>query len=211
MLVFIDESGDLGFKKHKLGFGSTRFFTIALVVFENGEAALACQQAIEDLRSNLGLSPSYEFHFHDDSHETRLALLSTVAKQAFTCYTFTLDKASTRLTGGGFKFQSPTYKWVCKIAIENAESDLQNATVVIDGSGERAFRRQIKQYLRREINGKQKEKIREVRITRSCSDPLIQLADYVASITNRFHEGKAGADIYDGYLRRKRRSLRKWP
>ncbi|MBI2934194.1 MAG: DUF3800 domain-containing protein, partial [Chloroflexi bacterium] len=34
MLVFVDESGDLGFKFER---GSTQFFTIALVVFENGQ------------------------------------------------------------------------------------------------------------------------------------------------------------------------------
>lgn len=208
MLVFVDESGDLGFKFDR---GSTRFFTMALVVFDNGEDALACQRAIEVMRDRLELHASYEFHFHGDSHDRRLAFLSTVARQDFSCYTFTLDKASPRLTGPGFKYKSPGYKWVCRIALENAGSDLQDATVIIDGSGERRFRQQIKEYLRRELNSEQREKIREVKVSRSSSDPLIQLADYVAGVTNRLHEGKAGADQYDAYLRRKRRSQRKWP
>jgi len=208
MLVFVDESGDLGFKFDR---GSTRFFTIGLVVFEDSRAALACQQAVESLKERLGLPASYEFHFHNDSHDRRLALLGTVARQDFSCYTFTLDKTSPRLTGPGFKYRSPSYKWVCRIALENAASDLQGATVIIDGSGERRFRQQIKDYLRRELNSEQRQKIRGVRVSRSSSDPLIQLADYVAGVTNRLYEGKAGSDQYEAYLRRKRRSQRKWP
>ena len=98
MLVFVDESGDLGFKLDR---GSSQFFTIALVVFEDGPAALACQQVIESLRRQLHLPANYEFHFHKDSHQRRLAFLSTVARQHFSCYTSTLDKVSPRLTGPG--------------------------------------------------------------------------------------------------------------
>ncbi len=134
MLVFIDESGDLGYKFDR---GSTRFFTIVLVVFEGAESAQACQRAIEQLKVGLDLPPRYEFHFHDDSHERRLALLSTVSRQDFSCYSFTLDKSSPRLYGKGFQYRSPGYKWVCKTVLDNAGSELRDVTVVIDGSGER--------------------------------------------------------------------------
>lgn len=208
MLVFIDESGDLGFKLDR---GSSRFFTIALVVFDDSVAAQACQQVIEGLKQQLHLPTDYEFHFHDDSHDRRLALLSTVARQHFWCYTFTLDKASPRLTGPGFRHRSPDYKWVCRTAIDNVASELQDATIIIDGSGERTFRQQISAYLRRELNPQQRAQIKAIRLSRSHSDPLIQLADYVAGVTNRLYEEKAGAELYELYLRRKRRSQRKWP
>jgi len=51
MLVFIDESGDPGLKIEK---GSSRFFTIALVIFEDKEEALACDQRIKLLKRELG-------------------------------------------------------------------------------------------------------------------------------------------------------------
>lgn len=208
MLVFVDESGDLGFKFER---GSTRFFTIALVIFESVEAAQACQRAIERLKSALDLPPRFEFHFHDDTHERRLALLSTAAQQDFLCHTFTLDKSSPKLTGEGFQYRGSAYKWVCKIVLDNAAADVREATVVIDGSGERRFRQEISTYLRRELNAEQRRQIRKVKIGRSTSDPLLQLADYVAGVTNRWYEGKPGADAYEQYLRRKRRSQRKWP
>lgn len=208
MLVFIDESGDLGYKFDR---GSTLYFTVVLVIFEDVQAAQSCQRAIEQLRISLGVPPRYEFHFRSDSHSRRLAFLTTVARQDFHCYSFTLDKASPRLTGRGFKYRSPAYKWVCKSLLENAAGDLRAATVVIDGSGERKFRQEISTYLRKELNSEQRKQISRVKIGRSSSDPLLQLADYVAGVTNRLYGEKEGADAYEVYLRRKRRSQRKWP
>ncbi len=208
MLVFVDESGDLGFK---LGKGSTRFFTIALVIFERAEAALACQEAVEELRRSLRLPPRHEFHFHDDPHERRLAFLAATSRHDFSCYTFTLDKASPRLFDDAFRYRESGYKWVCKTTLENAKHALRNATVVIDGSGERRFRQEMSTYLRRKLNQKGQRQIAKVKIGRSSGDSLLQLADYVASITNRLYEGKTGAETYDTFLRTKRRSQRKWP
>lgn len=47
MLVFIDESGDPGLKIEK---GSSRYFTVSLVVFEEHDEALACDQRINLLK-----------------------------------------------------------------------------------------------------------------------------------------------------------------
>jgi hypothetical protein len=208
MLVFVDESGDLGFKQQK---GSSAYFTIALVVFDRVEAARSCQRALEELQQSLDMPAHYEFHFHDDSHQRRLAFLSVAAKQDFYCYTFTLDKFSPRLSGPGFRFRNSAYKWVCRTALENARTELKGATVVIDGSGERQFRREMVTYLRKKINQKGQRQIVRIKIGRSHSDPLLQLADYVAGITNRLYTGREGAETYDSFIRRKRRSQRKWP
>ena len=60
MLVFIDESGDSGLKIEK---GSSRYFTVSLVMFEDNDEALACDQRIKLLKKELGLPENYEFHF----------------------------------------------------------------------------------------------------------------------------------------------------
>lgn len=44
MLIFIDDSGDSGLKIES---GSSRYFTIGLVVFEDNEEAVACDQRIQ--------------------------------------------------------------------------------------------------------------------------------------------------------------------
>ena len=53
MLVFIDESGDSGLKIEK---GSSRYFTVSLVVFEDNDEALACDQRIKLVRKELNYS-----------------------------------------------------------------------------------------------------------------------------------------------------------
>ena len=51
MLVFIDESGDPGLKLHE---GSSAYFIISLVVFEDHDEAIACDQKIQLLKRELG-------------------------------------------------------------------------------------------------------------------------------------------------------------
>ena len=71
MLAFIDETGDTGLK---VGQGSSPYFTIALVLFEDHDEALACDQRIGLLRRELNLDSRYEFHFHENSDKIRQKL-----------------------------------------------------------------------------------------------------------------------------------------
>jgi len=65
MLIFIDESGDSGLKVEH---GSSRLFTISLVVFEEKDEALACDQRIDLLKRELGWKDvRSEFHFKRNS------------------------------------------------------------------------------------------------------------------------------------------------
>lgn len=72
MLVFIDESGDSGLKIQN---GSSRFFTVALVVFEDNEEAINCDKRIELLKGELGWEKGSEFHFKNNSDKVRKAFL----------------------------------------------------------------------------------------------------------------------------------------
>jgi Protein of unknown function (DUF3800) len=58
VLVFIDESGDPGFKTQR---GSTRAFTAALVAFQNVDAAKLCQKAIKAIQQRLTIFPEFKF------------------------------------------------------------------------------------------------------------------------------------------------------
>ena len=57
MLVFIDESGDPGFKIAK---GSSPIFVTAMVIFDGAAPALAAQAAIDQLRRDLGIKTRVE-------------------------------------------------------------------------------------------------------------------------------------------------------
>ncbi len=211
MLIFIDESGDLGFQFTK---GSSQFFTLALMVFESGIHSAVCQQRILTLREGLHVPAHYEFHFHRDNHERRLAFLRTVQHCDFTVYSFTLNKeriwAESALQG------KAAYRIVCQYTLENVRDGIKHlslteASLVIDSSGERRFKQELTTYLKREMNRGGIRGINRIKMSRPESDPLIQLADYVAGVTNRLYLGKDGAEQYEQLLARKRRSKRRWP
>lgn len=56
MLVFLDESGDPGLKIIQ---GSSRYFVIALVVFQDEEETTAIDQRLQLLRRELHLNPHF--------------------------------------------------------------------------------------------------------------------------------------------------------
>ncbi|MBI4351223.1 MAG: DUF3800 domain-containing protein [Elusimicrobia bacterium] len=70
MLVFLDESGDPGLKIVQ---GSSRYFVIALVAFQDEEETQAIGQRLQLLRRELHLNPHFEFKFNKCNRELRLA------------------------------------------------------------------------------------------------------------------------------------------
>jgi hypothetical protein len=60
MLVFIDDSGDAGFK---LGRGSSDFFVISAMIFYDNLEAEKMAVAIKELRRDLGFSDRVEFKY----------------------------------------------------------------------------------------------------------------------------------------------------
>ncbi len=186
MLVFIDESGDSGLK---LGEGSSEYFVISLVVFEDHEEALACDQRIDLLRRELGLRPAEEFHFKRNSDNLKDAFIRAVVPYNFFYYAIVLNKKY--LYGEGLKNKQSFYKYACGLVFENAKEKLDGATVVIDESGSLDFRKQLDSYLRRKMNDtSSRKRIKKVKMERSVSNNLLQLADYIAGIVNRAVQGK---------------------
>lgn len=181
MLVFIDESGDSGLKLDK---GSSRFFTIALVVFEDDDEATACDQRIQLLKRELNWHSKSEFHFRKNSDKVRKSFIEAVAKYNFFYYGITINKDPGKLYGPGFKNKESFYRYACGLVFENAKEKLRDATVVIDKSGNLDFRNQLARYLRKKMNGKSRL-IKKVKMQRSESNNLLQLADYVSGIINR--------------------------
>ena len=89
MLAFVDESGDPG---RKIGKGSSLFFSVACVTFDENDEALACDQRITLLRRELRLPDGYEFHFFSNSRRVREAFLKAVAPYSFFYHAFSLNK-----------------------------------------------------------------------------------------------------------------------
>ena len=103
MLAFLDESGDTG---RKTDSGSSQYFIVSLAIFLDNEEALACDQRISLLRTELGVAESYEFHFSNNSKRIRQAFLEAANRYTFTVITVVVDKDPTKLFGEGFNVKS---------------------------------------------------------------------------------------------------------
>ncbi|MBI4458230.1 DUF3800 domain-containing protein [Candidatus Uhrbacteria bacterium] len=208
MYAFLDEAGDTGLKVKK---GSSRFFTISLVIFTDGAEMQACDQRISALRKELGKHQNFEFHFHDNNPKVREAFLSAVSPFGFMYYAFVLNKDPDKLWGDVFKDRESFYKTVCKFIFENARQHLRDAYVIIDKSGSRDFQAALAKYVKGMLNTDSEKIIRKFRAERSSQNNLIQLADYIASIYHRKALNKKDAEHYRRSLALKEIQFRKWP
>jgi len=208
MLIFIDESGDSGLKIDK---GSSRYFTVGLVLFEEDEEAISCDQRIQLLKKEVGWRENDEFHFKNNSDKIRVAFLKAVSPYNFFYYGIVINKDPKKLFGDGFKNKSSFYKYACGLVFENAKEKMRDSTVIIDESGNLDFKNQLATYLRKRVN-KNDKLIKKIKMQRSESNNLLQLADYVAGAINRSVKNeKKKSDVYRKIIAHREIYVQIWP
>lgn len=195
MLVFIDESGDPGFK---LGKGSTAIFAVAMIIVKDPKVSLELGQAIIDLQTNLGIKP--EFKFNRSSNDIRDRFFESVRSFDFRVRALVVPKGaiySAHLRANKEAF----YQFFVKNLLKFDNGRLQGARVVIDGSGERTFRRDLQAHLRRHtVPGA----IKDIRMKDSKADPLVQLADMcVGAIARSYRTDRPASDRWRQQIRHK--------
>ena len=209
MLVFVDESGDPGLK---LDQGSSKYFIVTIVLFEEDEEAEAAELRINLLRRELRLASNFEFHFSENKATIRTAFLKAIEPYNFFYFGIVINKE--KLYGEGFKFKEPFYKYACGLVFENAKQYLYQATVIFDGSGSKDFRRQLHRYLKRKINHKDRRYsyIKKVKIQDSSRNNLIQMADMICGAIRRSFRSDAKQDQqYRDIIRHREIYVQFWP
>ncbi|HXH50166.1 MAG TPA: DUF3800 domain-containing protein [Terriglobia bacterium] len=207
MLIFLDESGDCGMKDRQ---GSSKYFVVTTVLFEENDAASACDIHIGEMRAALRLHEDYEFHFNRCSDFIREQFLKGVIDQDFFYSAVVLNKA--KLWGEGFKDKNSFYKYTTRLVFENIKEHLQRATVVIDRCGERRFRDSIGSYLRRKINDGNPELIKKVKMEPSHSNNLLQLVDMVSgAIFRSFRHDKKNRRFFRKIISSRELRVQVWP
>jgi hypothetical protein len=184
MLVFIDESGDPGFKVER---GSSTVFVMAMVLFENGEAARATSDAIDALRASLGFRT--EFKFNKSREDVRDAFFEAVAACPFRVRAIVVEKEkirSVRLR----EHKSAFYNFFLRTMVHFDNGTLANARIIIDGSGDRAFRQGLAKHVKR---GAARGAIKSFAFKDSANDSLVQLADMCAgAIARSYRKDRQG-------------------
>lgn len=208
MLIFIDESGDTG---RKLGEGSTSFFVVSLVVFDDLEQAQACDQRIDLLRKELGLDNKFEFHFKKNRDEIREAFLEAVSRYNFLYFSIVINKDPVKLYGEVFNHKVSFYKYACNLVFANALPILSRSIVTLDKCGTPRFKTELRKYLSDKVDDNGKPIIRKLKQEDSGRNNLLQLADYVSGVVNRKVQKKKKWEKYYKFIAPREMSLEIWP
>ena len=176
MLVFIDESGDAGFK---IDHGATPVFALAMVLFATAEDARKTERTNRDAQDSLHVKP--EFRFSKLSDGRRDGFFRAIVKCPFRVRAVVVLKEmifSPRLRANKEAF----YEYFIKQMLIHNDGSIQDARVIIDGSGEREFRRQLAAALRRRLG---RGIIKDISFGDSRRGVLLQLADMAAGAVAR--------------------------
>jgi Protein of unknown function (DUF3800) len=195
MLVFIDESGDPGFRLEK---GSSAVFVAALVVFRDHAQARATDAAIETAAIRLGIKP--EFKFSKCRPEIRDAFFAAVQRFDFSVRAIVVEK--TRIYSAHLRLRKEAfYSFFVKTMLRFDNGLLKEAQIIIDGSGGRTFKREMGVYFRRHLGA---DRVKSIVFNDSQSDRLVQLADMCAgAIARSYKADRADGDRWRDMLRNK--------
>ncbi len=189
MLVFIDESGDPGFKLDR---GSSDVFVLAMVVFADASYAQATSELIVEAQRRNRIK--LEWKFSKSSNEARDDFFTSISNARFTCRSIVVRKDniySENLRTKPRRFYNFFTRQIC----EHDGGILRDARIVIDGSGERAFKQELQSYMRQNLPP---GTIRRMSFKDSHKDPLVQLADMCAGAIAR------------SYAQDKRKEAQRW-
>jgi hypothetical protein len=194
MLVFIDESGDPGFK---LGQGSSEVFVLAMVIFHDTAEAERTTSLIVDAQRRNRIKP--EWKFAKSSNLARDDFFTTLAPARFACRCLVIRKElirSENLKTNPRRF----YSFFTRLMCQHDGGMLRDARIVIDGSGDRAFKQELQSYMRRELP---QGTIKKMGFKDSRKDALVQLADMCAgAVARSYAENRAEAERWRNMLAR---------
>ncbi|MCI0495937.1 DUF3800 domain-containing protein [candidate division KSB1 bacterium] len=209
MLVFVDESGDPGLK---LDQGSSNYFIVILVLFEDERDAQDLDLRINLLRKEFAFHNEFEFKFNNLRSDYRIKFLEAISPYSFLYHGIVINKE--KLFGRGFQYKGSFYKYACSLVFQNAKPYLDSAVVFVDGSGSKEFRFQLQKYLKDRINQKNSwsRYISSVKIQDSKKNNLLQVADMIAGAVGRSYKyDKKDHNLYRDIIKHREIFVQFWP
>lgn len=179
MFVYLDESGDTGFKFRR---GSSKYFVVTLLLVED---PIPIQVAIDELRRELGFPPGTEFKFSHSSNDVRERFLRILRRQEVWIRALIIDKEAKSLAG--VNDPEPFYHFVVRLILDHDEGSITDATLVLDESVKsKKSKKILGTYLRRELNqNANAPKVKTIVHHKSHTDNLIQAADMACGAIHR--------------------------
>jgi len=197
LIIFIDDSGDPGFKVTK---GSSDVFVIALVIFDDPLDAEETALKIKRLRQKLNRPEKFEFKFNKCSKDFRCMFLDIITGARFRVRAIVMPKNN--IYGKELRRSKESfYNYAIKMVLKHSDNTIIDAKIRIDGHGDRKFKQAMNNYLRKELNSPGKRIFTNLKIIDSKENVLIQLADMVAGAIHRsYYNDKTDKDLYKSMI-----------
>lgn len=188
MHIFVDDSGDGGFKLDR---GSSAFLVMAAAVFPDPKEIEHLARCLSDCRA--ACSHQREFKFTKTSKKVRASFFSHIRPVDFHVRAIIIDKRN--IHSPKLRSDPPLFKsWAIRQLLSKTYRQVQDAKVVVDGQDTRAFGISDAAYLMDMVNRETPRAIREVKFDDSKHNIGIQLADMCAGVIRR-HEELRKADM----------------
>ena len=173
-LLFMDESGDQGFKFDR---GSSRFFVLCLVIFDETKNAEKTSSKIQSLRQELKLPAKFEFKFSTGTtNKIKEKFLKSLKSEKFFYRAVVIDKKKLLKTRPE-SMQEVIYLLASEILFLRGRQ-LTQITLVLDRIN-RQFLRKMDFFLKRRLNTRLSKIIKKVKADNSANNNLLQLADMI--------------------------------
>lgn len=179
MIITIDDSGDPGLKTNR---GSSPYFVIAAIMFNDDLDAEETALKIKRLRQDLKWKPQHEFKFRKTSPEIRKRFLKEMQKCNFETSIVILNKENIKNTKEFKKDASKLYNAVILKSLKGFGNKLKQSHILIDGESGSSYRRNVKTFFRKNLS---KDAMRQLTYRDSTNDNLIQLADMIVGAAHR--------------------------
>ena len=183
-LVFIDDSGDPGFKIQK---GSSPVFIIALVIFEDQLVAEEVSLSIKKLKRDLKFPDEMEFKFHKSSSKTKVKFLQTISTFDFKIRSIVVKKD--RIYSNFLRISKESFfNYIVMQVLKHSKGYINQAKLKFDKRGEKRIRNELRVYLSQELNNRENHIFSDLKFVDSKQNVLIQLADMVAGCIAAKHK-----------------------
>ena len=180
--AYLDESGDLAFKRLDASSGTTDYFIVVLLLVDD---PLPVSFAIDALKDRLGMRRREEFRFSATSRPRRLAFLEELRRHDVVIRAVVVNKVliAERLETASERL---LYRDLIRRAVIRHQDDLHETTLVLDQYVRgRPAQRQFNSQLRQAVNSSEQRRLVNIRHEDSRANNLIQAADMVAGAIYR--------------------------
>jgi hypothetical protein len=197
--VFIDESGDPGFK---LEAGASANFVISCVIFNKADAIEGATLKMNELRILMKKKEGYEFKFNKMSKKERLQAMRVMRGLGFSFKAICVRKEDVK-SQEIISQKSKLFNYLIKIVIKRSGLDFSNSIIIIDGKIDRIFKKEFTSQVRKIVKTNKKKNIK-IKLRDSGGSLPIQLADLIAGAVNCFYTKRTDSKIYLTVVKRQK-------